>query len=1353
MPERLIQVDSVGKTITKILIGIALIVTAGMLLPVVLAAYGVGFLSYALVAIQLLGVSTVFNAFAPDMDMGASRLLAENLSIFSSPTAIRSIPFGRVGVSGQILYRENIKKTGDDPDELLIILGLAGYPATSLEKFWLNETLVFDGDSTTGPGAITTGKFGNDLWVWFRTGEETSGAFPGIATLSTTWNDKVRKLRGIPCIGIRLKIREHLDSKFQPLAQIKGAKLYDPRLDSTVPGGSGAHRFADPSTWEWSENPKLAELLYLRGADVNGTNIFGMGKAVGAIDLENFASEANICEEQIDVVGATTIDRYTLNGRLMPSDSHKANLQRLLSASAGTMDASGGIYRTFAGAWRASSMTLTESDIDGAPTEMQLQIDPSKEVNVISGAFAEPDEMWVVKEYPELTDATSVAAFGENAKKLDLPFTTDHRIAQRIAKIQMKRFNAKRSFNANYWLRSVSLQPGDIITQTYSRYKIVAETFRVDFWAIEPSEDREGNRRLLVSMRLVEELQSWFDWDYTTEEKSINAGGFLPAMGALRLTEVFYIKPTEGTAIQNGVGTLTVEAHRIYAGVDELLSTGTIQVYEGTTLITVANGYAAGSDGYTGVFDSGDITGFAIVELKDGPSGAILDTITLVDIADGGDAIYGSIDPENGLAWTRAPNSGSWTPAQQTSDLDCTFYQAGVAVARIARRVTLTSGDGALAATTTVHKDGDLNTGRVTVTVSGGGSMAINVEFAYSFGGELATVAETLKSVLGGDDGATGGTGDSGLSVYVANVYKRSVTPPSTPGVDDGSYNFTTNVLTPPTGWAIAIPTGTDPLYTSEGSFSIVGPTGIDTTVTWGTPTRILDGGPSTPVLSTIANYDDLDLALLAAGKGRYAMLTDRSTSTSGSQNNFQDTDGILINKTTTDDVSLALYYSHLKIGARITFWISNVRWFVFEIDELMGTVGTGATTAYKFGVVLVQYVDPTPDVNWPTTSGNPVLFQLNKVLRDETSLVFDPDFDLSNDMGPDHFWNDWWNWKFGGGTTFNLGGGANGSNSITVNNGSVMHSTRGVMTSNLVRTNSGAFEFRIKYKTSSAGDRLWFNVWAGGWASPDATAADSISQVTITLPGTSGVWTDLVLVVEIAGSDASQYWNFGVYFGKVGELGLGQSADFDSIFVYPIPPGFGSNVVGTKVISGAVPESDTVTDADKVLQADGTWVTNVGGGAPVDSVFGRTGAVTAEQADYDSFFLTPSEGVAAFLGISATAVNSQLLDSIDSTGFARLGTTSPALNYLYTARSSASSAFYVRQGSTGIIARLFKDATPGSTGATAPRFEVDNDGRPSVTGLAVPHYITTGYVSGKISVQATAPSSPTKGDIWFDTS
>lgn len=62
------------------------------------------------------------------------------------------------------------------------------------------------------------------------------------------------------------------------------------------------------------------------------------------------------------------------------------------------------------------------------------------------------------------------------------------------------------------------------------------------------------------------------------------------------------------------------------------------------------------------------------------------------------------------------------------------------------------------------------------------------------------------------------------------------------------------------------------------------------------------------------------------------------------------------------------------------------------------------------------------------------------------------------------------------------------------------------------------------------------------------------------------------------------------------------------------------------------------------------------GGGAPITSVFGRTGAILALQADYDAFFLTLAEGNANYLGITSKAVDSDLLDGIDSTGFLLVG-------------------------------------------------------------------------------------------------
>jgi hypothetical protein len=97
-----------------------------------------------------------------------------------------------------------------------------------------------------------------------------------------------------------------------------------------------------------------------------------------------------------------------------------------------------------------------------------------------------------------------------------------------------------------------------------------------------------------------------------------------------------------------------------------------------------------------------------------------------------------------------------------------------------------------------------------------------------------------------------GGTGGDGLSVAELTVYRRD---DETPGIDpDGSqFNFGTQALTPPgssnDNWYIDIAAAntagnTDhTLWVSTSLASIVGVTGIDSDLTWSTPTKALEDG------------------------------------------------------------------------------------------------------------------------------------------------------------------------------------------------------------------------------------------------------------------------------------------------------------------------------------------------------------------------------------------------------------------------------------------------------------------------------------------------------------------------------
>ncbi len=208
-------------------------------------------------------------------------------------------------------------------------------------------------------------------------------------------------------------------------------------------------------------------------------------------------------------------------------------------------------------------------------------------------------------------------------------------------------------------------------------------------------------------------------------------------------------RPVNGTAIQNGIGTLTVEAHQITGAGDVHLSTGTIRLYVGSTEVTVANGFAAGSDGFTGVFDSGDINNSVLVEIKDGPSGTVLDTVTLIDVADGtaSNATFGSVTSSNGLAWNRAINAGSWTPAANTTDLTCTFFQGGASIATETVRATLDTITGNI--TVALEGADDAN---VTFALFNDNTAAVTIEWLHVPSGER--VSERVVSVQGGMNGA-----------------------------------------------------------------------------------------------------------------------------------------------------------------------------------------------------------------------------------------------------------------------------------------------------------------------------------------------------------------------------------------------------------------------------------------------------------------------------------------------------------------------------------------------------------------------------------------------------------------------
>ena len=81
----------------------------------------------------------------------------------------------------------------------------------------------------------------------------------------------------------------------------------------------------------------------------------------------------------------------------------------------------------------------------------------------------------------------------------------------------------------------------------------------------------------------------------------------------------------------------------------------------------------------------------------------------------------------------------------------------------------------------------------------------------------------------------------NGQSSIVVNAFKRATSLPSTP--TGGSYSFTTQTLTPPSGWSASIPSGTDPVYISTAIATVSGTSGVDSSLTWSAAVKMVENG------------------------------------------------------------------------------------------------------------------------------------------------------------------------------------------------------------------------------------------------------------------------------------------------------------------------------------------------------------------------------------------------------------------------------------------------------------------------------------------------------------------------------
>ena len=431
------------------------------------------------------------------------------LNVSLDPSTPRKAVFGTTAMPLDLRYHES---SGTDQEYVDYIIAVAAHKVSSITEIWFEEKQAW-----TLAGGVT-GTYSGYLTVTVRT-EGTAGNYISING-GGKWGS-TRRLTGCAYLHLRIK-RTGLTKKAEsPLvgglpSRVTvigdGAPLYDPRKDSTVPGGSGSHRATDQSTWgaytnaDDTDNPALQLLWWLLGWEINGKLSVGCGVPYTRIDMESFITAANACDENVTLAIGGTQKRYRTSGTASDADDRMEIINNLLASMNGTLRDNGGKLTVTAMKNDLADYVLTfnEGDMLGE-FDWQQTRGLTENYNIARGRYVDPsaNSLYQMVDYPEV--GFSAPDGIERVMSLDLPYVEDGRRAQRIAKQVLQRNQYRGMFSTTFNAKALGCQVGDVV-----RVSLEALGWSNKLFRVVSQEIRFDGQ---VPMALVEENAAIYAWD------------------------------------------------------------------------------------------------------------------------------------------------------------------------------------------------------------------------------------------------------------------------------------------------------------------------------------------------------------------------------------------------------------------------------------------------------------------------------------------------------------------------------------------------------------------------------------------------------------------------------------------------------------------------------------------------------------------------------------------------------------------------------------------------------------------------------------------------------------------------
>jgi hypothetical protein len=393
------------------------------------------------------------------------------------------IPYlvGRCAVAGdKVFERSAPAQTGKYKNPITVYTG-AG-PIDAWEGFYANDVFVpFTADG--GEGA--SGYYLNRMWLryqlggvhenylhWTATGSKDTPANHG--GMPTEWTPAHRMSGYAASLwGLEYDTAKYSGGVPTPKVVGRWVKVYDPRKDSTYPGGVGPHRYADPSnkaaylaaaaTWEWSANPYLHGLMWCLGRwtgdpsypDLPLVKTHGLGAPIGKVDVPSFVECANVAHA----------NDWTLGGKVYSTDDKWEVLKLFLEAGGGEPILLGDKIACMVNAPKVSLATLTKADAIG-DVSVAGTVAIEDRINTVWPSYTEETLNWSVVPFDQPVQVEAYLGPDKGPRSLEMALPMVQSPVQ-MAQLARYRIEDSRELTpivipAKPW--TMWLRPGDCFT-------------------------------------------------------------------------------------------------------------------------------------------------------------------------------------------------------------------------------------------------------------------------------------------------------------------------------------------------------------------------------------------------------------------------------------------------------------------------------------------------------------------------------------------------------------------------------------------------------------------------------------------------------------------------------------------------------------------------------------------------------------------------------------------------------------------------------------------------------------------------------------------------------------------------